>query len=330
MQRINWFPDPNITGTVKPVANNNMKVECPVVVDSRNWMRATSTATGNNYVQYLLVGSQIPPAGSYHVHAVAYAHGAQASLQVFYRVGGSYKQPLAVPVGQNQTVIVDRTITLPAGYDQMLVRLQLDATTVGAIGMMSEILIERADTYDNAVGGGASGLLHRRHDATRIGASVGRVVSDDGDELAQASERGHRIWRVERCDRHREQGRDENLLHRQRRIALPLSKHERDQDHNVLVRRCRPIPGGACESGETRHCRAAQWGEGRYLGIQHDPRLVGGKYDVSGFRSGKGLSDPDRVGDLHARRLGGIAVNGSDVVRRGHDASSLALMGVMA
>lgn len=125
-------------------------------------------------------------------------------------------------------------------------------------------------------------------------------------------------------------GRDENLLHRQRRIALPLSKHERDQDHNVLVRRCRPIPGGACGSVGTLHCRAAQWGEGRYLGIQHDPRLGGGKYDVSGFLSGKGLSDPDRVGDLHARRLGGIAVNGSDVVRRGHDASSLALMGVMA
>lgn len=195
---------------------------------------------------------------------------------------------------------------------------------------VSNVLIERADTYDPAVGGGASGLLHGGYDAARIGASVGRVMSDDGDELAQASERGHRIWWVERCDRHRERGRDENLLHRQRRSALPLSKHERDQDHNVLVRRCRPIPGGACESVGTLHCRAAQWGEGRYLGIQHDPRLGGGKYDVSGFLSGKGLSDPDRVGDLHARRLGGIAVNGSDVVRRGHDASSLALMGVMA
>lgn len=92
----------------------------------------------------------------------------------------------------------------------------------------------------------------------------------------------------------------------------------------VRFREARADPVG------TLHCRAAQWGEGRYLGIQHDPRLGGGKYDVSGFLSGKGLSDPDRVGDLHARRLGGIAVNGSDVVRRGHDASSLALMGVMA
>lgn len=181
MQRINWFPDPNITGTVKPVANNKTKVECPVVVNDRNWVRATSTATGDNYVQYLLFGSQIPPAGSYHVHAVAYAHGAQASLQVFYRVGGSYKQPLAVPVGQNQTVMVDQIITLPAGCDQMFVRLQLDATTVGAIGMMSEILIERADTYDPAVGGGVSSLLLRRHDATRLTPAVG-VMSDDGDE----------------------------------------------------------------------------------------------------------------------------------------------------
>lgn len=170
MQRINWFPDPNITGTVKPVANNKTKVECPVVVNSRNWMRATSTATGDNYVQYLLVGSQLPPAGSYHVHALAYAKGAQASFQVFYRIGSSYKQPFSVPVGNGQTVIVDKTITLPAGCDQMLVRLQLDATTVGAIGMMSNIIIESANTYDNAVGGGfrASSRATRCHSADAV------------------------------------------------------------------------------------------------------------------------------------------------------------------
>lgn len=154
MQRINWFPDPNITGTVKPIGNNKTEVGYPVVVNSRNWLRAISTATGDNYAQYTLVGSQLPPAGSYHVHALAYAMRAQASFQVFYRINGSYKNLIYTAVGQNQTVTVDRTITLQAGYDQMLVRLQLDATTVGAIGMMSDILIERADTYDNAVGGG--------------------------------------------------------------------------------------------------------------------------------------------------------------------------------
>ena len=154
MQRINWFPDPNITGTIKPFANNKVRVECPVVVDSRNWLRATSTATGDSYAQYSLVGSQLPPAGSYHMHALAYARTANASFQVFYRINGSYKQPLAMPVGKDQTVMVDRTITIPSGCDQILVRIQLDAQTVGAIGMMSDILIERADTYGAAVNGG--------------------------------------------------------------------------------------------------------------------------------------------------------------------------------
>ena len=157
--RINWFPDPNITGTLKPAANNKIRVECPVVVNNRNWLRATSTATGDNYAQYVLAGSQLPPAGSYHVHALAYAQRAQANFLVFYRINGSYKQLLNAAVGKDQTVKVDRTITLPDGCDQILVRLQLDATTVGAIGMMSDILVERANTYDTAVGGGLPGFF---------------------------------------------------------------------------------------------------------------------------------------------------------------------------
>lgn len=165
MQRTNWFPDPNITNTIKPIASNKVRVECPVVVDSRRWLRATSTATGDSYAQYLLVGPQLPPAGSYHVHALAYALTANASFQVFYRINGSYKQPLAIPVSKDQTVMVDQTITIPSGCDQMLVRIQLDAQTVGAIGMMSDILIERADTYDTTVGGGfrASSRATRCH-----------------------------------------------------------------------------------------------------------------------------------------------------------------------
>lgn len=157
MQRINWFPDPNTTGTA-PIGVANTKVDYPIV-NGRKWLRATSTGTGNVHAEYALSGSQLPPAGSYHVHANAYAQKAGALFIVFVRVNGSYQQPLNVPVGDGQTVIVDRTITLPAGCDQMLVRLQLDATTVGAIGMMSEILIERADTYDNAVGGGLPGFF---------------------------------------------------------------------------------------------------------------------------------------------------------------------------
>ena len=46
---------------------------------------------------------------------------------------------------------------------------------------ISELSVEAADTYDRAVGG-ASGLLLGGHDATRLRRSVGRVMSDDGDE----------------------------------------------------------------------------------------------------------------------------------------------------
>lgn len=47
---------------------------------------------------------------------------------------------------------------------------------------ISELSVEAADTYDAALGGGASGLLLGGHDATRLRRFVGRVVSDDGHE----------------------------------------------------------------------------------------------------------------------------------------------------
>lgn len=49
-------------------------------------------------------------------------------------------------------------------------------------------LLELSSTYDNAVGGGASRLLHRKHDATLIGAAIGRVMPDDADEPDHKSE----------------------------------------------------------------------------------------------------------------------------------------------
>ena len=60
MQRINWFPDPNITGTA-PIGVANAKVDYPIV-NGRKWMRATSTGTGDAHADYALTGSQLPPA----------------------------------------------------------------------------------------------------------------------------------------------------------------------------------------------------------------------------------------------------------------------------
>ena len=178
MQRINWFPDPLITGKLSAEINNGA-AKAVVVADNKNWLRVTSTATGDNFGQFSLLDGLIPPAGTYHVHARVYAQKAAANFIVYSNVNSSWKQLLNKPVADGQTLTVDSEITIPEGCQRLLVRMQL-GREVGLIGMMSEILIESADTYDKAVGG-ASGLLLGGHDAKGV-SFVGRVMSDDGHE----------------------------------------------------------------------------------------------------------------------------------------------------
>lgn len=151
MQRINWFPDPLITGTSKIEAGNNAKIYYPVV-NNRKWLQVISVAAGNSYGQYTLLGSQLPPAGTYHVHALVYAQKATADFRIYVRVAGAYSMVLNVPVGDDRTITIDQDIIIPSNTDQLLVRTALDQKTVGAKGMMSDILIERADTYDSRGG----------------------------------------------------------------------------------------------------------------------------------------------------------------------------------
>lgn len=150
--RINWFPDPNITKTVKPYAPSIIKVDFPVVA-RRNWLRATVLTVGDTYAQYSLQGDRLPPAGTYHVHCCAFAKHANAFARVYMKVGGKYTVPLQKEIADGTTVDVDGTITVPDGCEEIIVRIAA-GNVVGAIGMMSDILIERADTYDAAVGGG--------------------------------------------------------------------------------------------------------------------------------------------------------------------------------
>lgn len=153
MQRINWFPDPLITGKLSAEINNGA-AKAVVVADNKNWLRVTSTATGDNFGQFSLSGGLIPPAGTYHVHAMVHAaQKAAANFIVYSNVNSSWKQLLNKPVADGQPLTVDSEITIPEGCQRLLVRMQL-GREVGLIGMMSEILIESADTYDKAVGGG--------------------------------------------------------------------------------------------------------------------------------------------------------------------------------
>lgn len=304
MQRINWFPDPNITGTIKPIANNKVRVEYPVV-NNRRWLRAISTAKGDNCAVYVLSGPQLPPSGSYHMHAIAYAQTANASFQVFYRVGGSYAQPLNMPVGKNQTVTVDRTITIPNGCDQICVLIRLDGQTVGAIGMMSDILIERADTYDAAVGG-ASGLLHGRHDAARVTPRIGRVMSDDSDEPMHKTILDHHLGGrpVGDYPESFEQARDEifcqRLCERHRRHYL---------DESVWRRHCKPT----CQLRVDRQRSRSDVNE-LFRQVRQSDR------------------HRDQYSHLHVGRISGEqgSARQHQIFHRGHDAARLTLLGVMA
>ena len=82
--------------------------------------------------------------------------------------GGTVKYPSAQTVGKYTIHFTptanDTRLAIPSGM------------------AISELSVEAADTYDAALGGGASGLLLGGHDATRLRRLVGRVMSDDGHE----------------------------------------------------------------------------------------------------------------------------------------------------
>lgn len=122
--------------------------------------------------------------------------------------GGTVKYPSAQTVGKYTIRFIptanDTRLAIPSGM------------------AISELSVEAADTYDAALGGGASGLLLGGHDAARIGASAGRVVPDDGHEpmhepildhhpesrqMGASHDRSEREWDdilgQFRCERHR-------------------------------------------------------------------------------------------------------------------------------
>lgn len=306
MQRINWFPDPDITGAVKPIGGNKIRVEYPVVANNRNWMRATSLAAGDNYGQYMLVGDAIPPAGTYHVHARIYAQNAAASFIVYSNVNSSWKQLLNKPVADGQTLNVDSEITIPEGCSSLLVRMQL-GKEVGLIGMMSEILIESADTYDKAVGGGASGLLLGGHDATRLRRFVGRVMSDDGHEPDKLS----------KSPRHAATGR----LHAD-------YDHQEDSGYHILVHGLAGRVGRLHHGGQlSGHLQQ----EPTHRMALHVPDRESDEHEIQGR-----VRQSDRQGVEHGHVRAGRIPGEQGLARRpllfrrGYDAARLTPMGVVA
>lgn len=172
---------------------------------------------------------------------------------------------------------------------------------------ISELSVEAADTYDAALGGGASGLLHGRHDATRIGASVGRVMSDDGHEPDKQSKR----------PRHAEAG----------RVHADYD-HREDSGYPILVH------GLAGRVGRLRHDRQLSGHlqqEPTHRMVLHVPDRESDEHEIQGR-----VRQSDRQGVEHGHvRAGRIPGEQSLarrplLFRRGYDAARLTPMGVVA
>lgn len=170
---------------------------------------------------------------------------------------------------------------------------------------ISELSVEAADTYDAALGG-ASGLLLGGHDATRIGASVGRVMSDDNHEPMHEPILDHRPESrpVGEYHDHSEKARDEILGQRL------YGRHRRHYlDERVWRHQCKPT------------CRL---------------RANRQRYQCDGNELFRQVRQSDRHSDeyahLHVGRVSGEQdpARRHRIFHRGHDAARLTPLGVMA
>lgn len=151
MQRINLFPDPNMANTIFQCIPRQCTVDFPTVSGFR-WLRATTSASGDIYAQYVLAGANLPPSGVYHIHAVCYAQGSGALFRVYANVGNGYSLLYETSIADDQTKMIDADITIPADTARLLIRV-VPPSTVGKFILIRDILLESKSTYDTAVGG---------------------------------------------------------------------------------------------------------------------------------------------------------------------------------
>lgn len=171
---------------------------------------------------------------------------------------------------------------------------------------ISELSVEAADTYDRAVGG-ASGLLLGGHDATRLRRSVGRVMSDDGDEPMHEPI----------LDNHpasRQVGASHDRSEREMDVILGQFRYERHRRHCLDYR----------NTGRIQRTPTCQL---------HDVHQQFQSAISELFRQVR-QSDRhrDKYTHLHAGRLSGEQdpARRHRIFHRGYDAARLTLTGVMA
>lgn len=176
MQRINWFTNPNLTG---PLTGINKWGDVTASVNKTNHQLVVSGSNGG-YGLNVDVPANTPLVVSMFVYTDITK---QSTPVVIMDVDDADKVTLLAHVKpkSNASTMVTR-VTSKTG------KIRFEAHPVsGTTVNFGDLLVERADTYDKAVGG-ASGLLHRGHDAKGV-SFVGRVMSDDGHEPDKQSKR---------------------------------------------------------------------------------------------------------------------------------------------
>ena len=293
MQRINLFPNPVFAG---PLTNSSWWGDANGTVRD-NALHVTGTRGGYGF--NVAVPFNVPLVLSMRVDA---SDDNVAGLMLI--------QTTDKP-DVNNTVVSQR---LKRGISDVLCRFTVPSHgfrfEVNPNGIrdvaVSNVLIERADTYDPAVGGGASGLLHGGHDAARLTPRTGMVMPDDGHEPMHEPILDHHpeSRQVGGYHDHSEQARDEILG---QRLCVRHRWHYLDE--RVWRRHGEPT----CRLRVDRQrCRS----------------------DVNALFRQVRQSDRhrDQYAHLHVGRVSGEQdpARRHRIFHRGHDAARLTLMGVVA
>lgn len=296
MQRINWFTNPNLTG---PLTGINKWGDVTASVDKTNHQLVVSGSNGG-YGFNVDVPANTPLVVSMFVYTDITK---QSTPVVIMDVDDAGKVTVLAGVKpkSNASTMVTR-VTSKTG------KIRFEAYPVsGTTVNFGDLLVERADTYDKAVGGGASGLLLGGHDATRLRRFVGRVMSDDGHEPDKQS----------KSPRHAATG----------RVHADYD-HREDSGYQILVH------GLVGRVGRLRHDRKLSGHlqqEPTHRMVLHVPDRESDEPEIQGR-----VRQSDRQGVEHGHvRAGRIpGEQGLDrrplLFRRGYDAARLTLTGVMA
>lgn len=297
MQRINYFTNPNFTG---PFADINKYGEADAVYNA-------------DTKQLNIYGAN----GGYGFNLTVPKNAALVFASFLWTDHARNPNPLTVyslKSSGNQAIAIIASVTISQDANDLLLRFNSTGTgrirvefyPNGFVMNIAKPILELADTYDKAVGG-ASGLLHRGHDATRLRRSVGRVMSDDGHEPDKQSKTRHHAeaGRVHADFDHRKTDWRRILvhglagrvgrLHHDRRLSRHL---QQEPTHRM------GLHGHVIESDE--HELQGRVRQSDRQGVEHGPVRAG---RIPGEQS------------LDRRPL---------LVRRGYDAARLTPMGVMA